>query len=112
MRTRAEKFCSGTNFLLCRFFLVINSRKKGREGTFGHVRYDMKRFAVLAVAVSALAISSQANAVHIRKQPAPSITTTATSTSANVGVPEGGRTLLLLAGALAAIFALRRKLAR
>src|SRR4029079_18180202 len=77
MRTRAEKFCSGTNFLLCRLFLVINSRKKGREGTFGHVRYDMKKFAVLAVAVSALAISSQANAVHIRKQPAPSITNNA-----------------------------------
>ena len=72
----------------------------------------MKKFAVLAVALSALAFSSQANAVHIRKQQ-PSTTTTVTgTTSSTVAVPDSGKTLLLLAGALAAMFALRRKLAR
>jgi len=68
----------------------------------------MKKFAVLAVAVSALAIASQANAVHVRK---PQSITTTTMTGATA-VPETGGTLMLLAGALAALFALRHKLAR
>jgi len=74
----------------------------------------MKKFAILTIALSALAITSQANAVHIRRQPSSTTTITGTtsSTSTTVAVPETGRTLMLLAGALAAMFALRRRLAR
>ena len=74
----------------------------------------MKKFAVLAIAVSALAICSEANAVHIKKQQQPStqITGTTSSTNSIVAVPETGGTLLLFAGALTAMIALRYKLAR